>query len=95
MLKRILFIFTILILVGCHKLQYTDSAIKYYDTESKEVKMITKYQNGPIPRLYYEYICIDGDAIRLTRKHSDKSVENLYNLGSNCVEINLIENGIR
>ncbi len=63
--------------------------------ETKEVKMVAKYQSGPIPRLFYENTCIDGDAVRLMRKHSNKSVEDLYNLGSNCVEISLSENGIK
>lgn len=95
MFKIISLTLPLLILVSCHQLPKTDTAIKYYDTETKEVKMVAKYQSGPIPRLFYENTCIDGDAVRLMRKHSNKSVEDLYNLGSNCVEISLSENGIK
>lgn len=95
MFKIITLSLPLLIIVGCHNLPKTDVAIKYYDTETKEVKMVAKYQRGPVPRLFYENTCIDGDAIQLMRKHSDNSVEDLYNLGSNCVEINLSENGVK
>lgn len=95
MFKIISLSLPLLILVGCHQLPKTDTAIKYYDIENKEVRMVTKYQNGPIPRLFYENTCIDGDAVRLTRKHSNKSIEDLHNLGTNCIEITLSENGIK
>lgn len=92
MLKTaLLSISLLMLLVGCREPPNSNSAIKYYDKDNKQVKMSAKYERGPIPRQYVENMCVDGDAISVLRSHRNKSVEDLKNIGSNCVEINLAE----
>ena len=94
MLKTISLSILLLFLVGCNPLPKSDSAIKYYDSSAKEVRPVAKFQKGSAPRVYNENTCIDGDAVRLIRTHRNKSIEDLYNLGTNCIEISLSGNGI-
>lgn len=89
-MKKIAIVSVILFLTACNELPKSESIVRYYSTSYEEVIMQPKYISNN-SSTYYEYTCIEDEAIAVKKAYSDQSILSAEKVGTACVELNMID----
>lgn len=87
-MKKIAIVLLMLGLSACREVPKSESIVRYYSISDAKVKMQPKYfgNNGAT---YYEYTCIEDEAIAIKKAYSDESILSADKVGTACVELNM------